>query len=326
MKKLICVFWAFVMSFGIFCSVPFANISLAATENTKTLGSSSNFSLTLPSNLAIGKYTAKYEDANGILDEYGDICTFEVNSYGEEISYDRFIEANTAPVEATVIGIYNKSDEKVGEFNLNNLAAPNYGKKLYSFAAFSDVHIGSRTSEEDFQHALEYIENNSEIDFTAICGDFIQSISETSQLEKYKSIVDTYTTKPVYAISGNHEAASNSLGMEDLKPYTGQDLYYSFTHGNDVFIMLGNAGCTKDNLFADGELEWLYETLEANKDKRCFLFQHVRPDQGCGNPYGIDEYELWGGAEEKVFESLLAHYPNVIFFHGHTHDFPFANE
>ena len=278
-----------------------------------------DFSIVLPENLPIGKYVLRYENNGEILVEYARICTLEVDDSGESVFYDKFIEANTAPVDATSIGIYNQANERVGEISLGELKSTDMGSKLYSFAAFSDVHIGSKTAESDFQNALEYVENNPEIAFTTICGDFIHSITEISQLEKYKNLVDTYTTKPIYAISGNHEAGSSNLDMETLKPYTGQDLYYSFTYGNDVFIMIGNSGCTNGNLFADGELQWLYDTLEANKDKRCFVFQHVRPNQGSGNPWGIYDYKIWGGTEAKVFESLMAHYPNVIFFHGHTH-------
>ena len=278
-----------------------------------------DFSIALPENLPVGKYVLRYENNEEINLYYAPICTLEVDDSGENVFYDRFIEENTAPVDATAIGIYNQANERVGEIGLGELVASDMGRNLYSFAAFSDVHIGSKTAESDFQNALDYIEHNPDVAFTTICGDFIHTITETAQLEKYKNLVDSYTTKPVYAISGNHEAGSGNLGMETLKPYTGQDLYYSFSYGNDVFIMVGNSGCTNGNLFADGELQWLYDTLEAKKDKRCFVFQHVRPNRGSGNPWGIYDYKIWGGTEAQVFESLMAHYPNVIFFHGHTH-------
>ena len=54
-------------------------------------------------------------------------------------------------------------------------------------------------------------------------------------------------------------------------------------------------------------------------NKRCFIFEHVRPQDGCGNTFGIYNYDIWGGTEQTVFESLLRHYHNVILFHGHSH-------
>lgn len=276
-------------------------------------------SVILPDTLPVGKYTLRYENSGNVVSDFAEICTLEVDGSSNEVVYDDFIAENNAPLDATSIGVYDETNQKVADIDLGDLKVSSLGSKLYSFAAFSDVHIGSKTAEADFQNALEYVEGNSDIEFVTICGDFIHIADNKAQLEQYKYLVDTYTTKPVYAISGNHEAGSNNLGMDDLKPYTNQDLYYSFNHGDDVFIMLGISGCAKGTLFTDAQLQWLHDTLEKNKDKRCFVFQHVRPNKGCGNPWGIYDSNIWGGTEAQVFESLLEHYHNVMFFHGHSH-------
>jgi hypothetical protein len=104
-----------------------------------------------------------------------------------------------------------------------------------------------------------------------------------------------------------------------IEQYTGHPLYYSFKHGNDVFIMLGIKGDSSGNLFTIAELQWFYETLEANRNKRCFVFHHVRPQDGCGNTFDIYSYDIWGGTEQVVFESLMTHYKNAHQFHGHSH-------
>ena len=124
---------------------------------------------------------------------------------------------------------------------------------------------------------------------------------------------------PIYAITGNHEGIRGSDLPNIIEQYTEHPLYYSFDRGNDVFIMVGVKGNSSGNLFTVDELQWLYETLEANRNKRCFLFEHVRPQDACGNAYGIYNYDIWGGTEQTVFESLLRHYKNVIMFHGHSH-------
>ena len=93
-----------------------------------------------------------------------------------------------------------------------------------------------------------------------------------------------------------------------------------------MFIFVGCQPVKKDGdwpgsgtLFTSAELQWLYETLEANRNKRCFVFQHVRPQDGCGNTYGIYSLDIWGGSEQTVFESLMTHYKNAHHFHGHSH-------
>jgi predicted phosphodiesterase len=242
--------------------------------------------------------------------------------------YRHFIPQNTAPVGAKSIGVYDNNGNKVCSIPLGRLTPPN-STKLYSFCALSDIHLTYDTANADFQRALTYAESNC--DFTCICGDLVSTGAE-SEMQTYKSIVDTYApTKPVYAISGNHENYSTK-SQNYLQTYTGQPLYYSFTQGNDVFIMLGHYGGyggdgigwkSSEFLSAD-EIQWLYETLETNRNKRCFVFQHCLPHKhGVGNPNGLYTSALilnnTDGGIGQAFISLLKHYKNTIFFHGHSH-------
>lgn len=196
---------------------------------------------------------------------------------------------------------------------------------MYSFGAISDVHLqhedGYNTGAEsraDFQTALSFLESFG-VDFITICGD-LTTYGTADNLTEYKSYVYTYAPNtPVYAITGNHEAWGGLDLLSDIVNYTGQPLYYSFTKGDDVFIMVGIVGDSEGGLFVDGELQWLYEVLETNRNKRCFVFEHVRPQDGCGNSYEIYNYDIWGGTEATVFESLMRHYHNVVLFHGHSH-------
>jgi predicted phosphodiesterase len=233
--------------------------------------------------------------------------------------YKDFILENVATAKARRIGIYNSNGNRVGQIPLGTLTPPTTKKKLYSFGALSDIHLQYDTAQADFQKALTYLNNTEDVEFTCICGDLTVNGTE-ADLTEYKNYVETYSPNtPVYAISGNHECWGGLSVEKVISTYTGKPLYYSFTQGDDVFIMVGIKGDGVGSLFTTAELQWLYETLEANRNKRCFLFQHVRPDDSCGNAFGIYPYDLWGGTEQTVFESLLKHYKNVIFFHGHSH-------
>jgi len=233
--------------------------------------------------------------------------------------YKDLIPENIALPEAKRIGIYNSKGNRVGQIPLGNLSPPEYRKRRYSFGALSDIHIGESTAPSDFQKALTFF--NDKVDFVCISGDLIHGGSDESEAQRtvYKSIVDNCSTIPVYACSGNHDGAYVPNLESTIASYTGQPLYYSFAYGEDVFIFVGNASSSSGELFTKAELQWLYETLEANRNKRCFLFQHVRPDDGCGNALGIYQVDIWSGTEQTVFESLLRHYQNVVFFHGHSH-------
>lgn len=242
--------------------------------------------------------------------------------------YSHFIPENIAPVGTVKIGVYNSAGNKVCDIPLRNLTPPK-ATKLYSFCAIADVHITYDTANTDFQRALTFADNNC--DFTCICGDLTQNGSDT-QMAQYKSIVDTYAkTKPVYAIGGNHETVLGDMTYERLIPYMGQPMYYSFTKNNDVFIMLSHygeyggdgVGWNSSEFVSVEELQWLYETLEVNRNKRCFVFNHVYPyEDGVGDPKRLYNGRYWlttDGGIGQAFVSLLKHYKNTILFHGHSH-------
>ena len=232
--------------------------------------------------------------------------------------YKDFIQQNIAPPDVRRIGIYNSQGIRVGFIPLGPLTFPDVGGPLYSFGALSDIHIGESTAVDDFKRALAYLSEKT--DFICVCGDLIHgnASNAAAQIEQYKACLPSATV-PVYAIAGNHDGAYVANVESVISSYTGHPLYYTFTQGDDVFIMMGNVTSNAGGLFTRAELQWLYEILETNRNKRCFLFQHVRPDDACGNALGIYVYDIWNGTEKTVFESLLRHYPNTIFFHGHSH-------
>ena len=225
--------------------------------------------------------------------------------------YEDFIPENTAPVGTKRIGIFNQQGIRVGHISPEQLLQDK-GKKCYSFGALSDVHMQYETAAEDFRTALT--ELNEVADFVCVCGDLTTS-GTSDELSVYKQYVDQYAKIPVYTIAGNHEGRNPDL-LSILETYTGRPLYYSFLEGNDVFIMVGIKSDTKGALFAEDELQWLYETLEENRNRRCFVFQHVFPET---NALGLYSNGIWDGKEATVFTSLIRHYPNVILFHGHSH-------
>jgi hypothetical protein len=146
-------------------------------------------------------------------------------------------------------------------------------------------------------------------------------------------MVDTYSPDtPVYAVTGNHDATDEynggspalTLTNDGITPYTGNPLYYTFSQGNDLFVMMGirrwDYGYSNDDPFSVEELQWLYDTLEANRGKRCIVFQHALRFDGCGKPYpGSPTNNFFTSTQGKVFLSIVSHYSNVIWFHGHSH-------
>lgn len=268
-------------------------------------------------------------------------------------AYKGLIPENIALPGATGLRLLNKLGMEIAASKLpQRMKYPSSGRQ-YSFLALSDVHITYNTAAEDFQRALQFAETK-DVKFTCICGD-LTDYGTASQMGQYKSIIDANApTKPVYAIAGNHETINAAVVDSYIQQYTGKPLYYSYgigadgelkendfshvgkTYGDtvqDVFVMVGNYACysqtAKDFLpgeqFSVAELQWLYETLEANRGKRCIVFQHIFPWGGVGNAGGYYKSNFWRGSTEATqkqancFEALMKHYKNVVWFHGHSH-------
>ena len=244
--------------------------------------------------------------------------------------YRHFIPQNTSPVGAKSIGVYGSNGQKVCDIPLGGLAHYT-GAKLYSFGLVSDTHLYKTEpawrANAKFDNTLTYLEGQGCV-FCAHTGDITNSglftggdsvNMDAGQFVKYKEICDRHTI-PVYAICGNHDSYVNPItnNLSELKTYTGTDLYYTVTQGNDLFIFLGQPRGTTP--MGDDALQWLSETLEANQNKRCFVFVH--PHISSGNPLGAytsnNLFANWG-ANTDTFKDMLKQHKNVILFHGHSH-------
>lgn len=235
--------------------------------------------------------------------------------------YVHFITENVAPINARRIEVLDGNGNRVGQMPLGPLTPPNIRKRLYSIGVGSDAHTSYTTGEGDTKNALVYW-NKERVAFICFSGD-LSDIGTDEKLAVFKSLVDTYSPNtPVYVSAGNHDAydanwnlREESVVSEAMLKATGNPLYYSFEYGDDVYIFVGVCKGT----FSKNELQWLYETLERYRNRRCFLFQHVFSFEGSGNAFGLYTYDITNNTMFRVFTSLLRHYPNIIWFHGHSH-------
>ena len=213
---------------------------------------------------------------------------------------------------------------------------------LYSFGAVSDTHIqyggtdadGDYNGVNDFERALAYLDDK--VDFICVCGDLVAWAS-ADYMAMYKSKINDnpLTSKPIYECAGNHETypSQGVSGVIDKATWeettgwanhkangcVGDSLYYYFTKGDDVFIMLSLVGASPYATFASGALDWLENVLETNKNKRCFVFQHVHDENDSTADPSHAYSNMLNGTEGQRFINLMKQYKNAIWFHGHTH-------
>lgn len=255
-----------------------------------------------------------------------------------------FISQNKAPGE--YVCVYD-GDTLVGKVKTAGLKMPSLGNKLYSFGALSDVHVTVSTfAMEKFKQALKFFNNTERVALTCIAGDLTGN-GTAEQFTTYRNAVAEYSPNvPVYETTGNHDVENTTvapfLTKESTQPYIGRDMYYSFAHGDDLFIMFGMSGWIgkTGDIFTVDSLQWLYETLEENRNKRCFVFEHcpnmvvenglVSDSSGSGSIIGLPPPTgnlLNQGSTSQPFRELMAHYKNVIWFHGHSHmDFDYQKQ
>lgn len=236
------------------------------------------------------------------------------------LKYSSLIEQNTAPDGVEYIGVYNSYGFQIGKVKVGSLKLPDVGNKLYSFGAVSDIHLQAETAQADFQKALTYFNETENVDFVCICGDLSNS-GVVAEHIPYETMVNTYSPNtPVYECTGNHDVYSVAGGT--IGTLTGNPLYYTFERENDLFIMFGMYGWAgvSGEIFTTEQLQWLYETLEENRNRRVFVFQHCLRWDGSGKPYpGSPTGNLLNSDMGNVFVSLMEHYTNVIWLHGHSH-------
>lgn len=253
--------------------------------------------------------------------------------------YKHFIPQNIAPNGAKNIGVYNSNGEKIYTIPLGRLALPTK-EKMYSFGAVSDIHliksgiVWNWYPIEKFDRALSYFQEKGCV-MCVVTGDLTQggyrwndkNDVDLTQMANYRTVCEKYSDLPIYELAGNHESMysvpiTNNLDLWETD--TGKrDLSYTVEQGNDLFIFVGQpTGGT-----AIEDLQWLYETLEANRNKRCFVFIHPWMTNDSGNPLSAvtnNVFTMWQNNTgnqnlEAVFKNLMAHYKNAVLFHGHSH-------
>ena len=247
-----------------------------------------------------------------------------------KIGITPLIAANFVPPNVKGLTIFN-GNTKVCDVDISKMQLPNIGTKLYSLSLVSDLHFSNTSAEWNpdgkLDKALTFFESYGCV-FCANAGDITQTgfFNEgdavnfaPEQFSRYKAVCDKHSI-PVYSICGNHESYVNPIinNMTELELYTGKGLYYSVSQGDDLYVFIGQPQGNRP--MTDEALQWLCETLEVNRNKRCLVLVH--PHLSSGNPLGAytsnNFFQGWG-TKTTAFKNLLCHYKNTILVHGHSH-------
>lgn len=262
----------------------------------------------------------------------------------------RAIEGVMIPTKATKMLFYGKNVKGQGtecfELVLPENCGHAAGEILSEFSVLSDLHVSTATSHSgkpdvyntNFEKACRDIAAvSSSSDGIFIVGDITNS-GLASEWRKAEEIMDSVggMAKAFYAI-GNHDlyeiGTPYSQKIQDFLTYSGQDrVYYEVVTGGYHHLILGsqeqqtdtasptgNTGV--DAILHDDQLLWLDARLEAITEETpgepVFVYCHQSMyDTIAGSLKGQE----WNGVRpESALREILAKYPQVILFNGHSH-------
>lgn len=324
-----------VLSFfnGISFNLPFSDAAEIVYDFENEIAGSAAGTVTV--NASFGEYELYWgtedgeklsEDVGGYTVYYSEFATVEVNE-PEEIQEFTAIPEGAETVLAYKLGIL------AGKMDIPENKIADYGEKIYSFGALSDVHFnrynGSLSGDDaciTFPNALNFFEA-LDVSMVGISGD-ISADGERDAFEKYNSIASDYDF-PVYTCTGNHDVSDDftkenwqelmntgvygdvkASGVENVAD-NGMDFVYKPADGNgDVFIFLSqykwDYNRPESRILEDSQLDWLETQLEKYKDETVFLYFHTF----LNNPVEGEALETGEG--------------NLINNKGMTYDLPFT--
>ena len=206
------------------------------------------------------------------------------------------------------------------------------------FMVTSDVHI--RTTENNYMshdrlaqfYKTAYAYSDAQTDYNKLDGIFfVGDITNNGTLAEYKHFFDyvkanTRAGTVAQAVLGNHEfydtGKYTAASMEDapvrfLEQSGDASLDKNQVIGGYHFITMGmdKYDKNKNTYFSTAKLNWLKQQLDAavaeDPTKPIFLFQHEPAAKTVLGSYGVNG--------DNGLKTLLAKYPQVIDFSGHSH-------
>ncbi len=155
------------------------------------------------------------------------------------------------------------TEPKISDWNYCQLQKIDSTKNNFSFAVFGD----NKNSVKTFNNLISKL-NKDNILFAIDDGDLVYD----GEKEKFRFFLNQINdlNKPLLTVFGNHEAKKS--GRANYYNFFGK-FYYSFTVGNNYFIILDDAN--EKNLDI-AQLAWLKNELKLSQQyQNCFVFMHV---------------------------------------------------
>ncbi len=212
---------------------------------------------------------------------------------------------------------------------------------LTTFTILSDVHMEGNNKDkfELFGEAVRDINAAEKNHSLIFLGDNTMN-NQVIELSAFYGILDKYYSGFYSVVSGNHDLCPSDYNIGDyddlkkrfldydneFKSSDRDNLYYTFSVGKSVFIVLGSesdAGINED--ISDEQLEWLESELKLfeNDDRPVFIMNHYPLNHTWENVWTDGHI---GKDSEKLHEIMKNSKNRIFYFSGHLHMGFFNNQ
>ncbi len=187
---------------------------------------------------------------------------------------------------------------------------------------FSFVVIGDNRSGDDTYKKLVSMIMERKPDFVVNTGDMIKTPGNKQEWAKFWEMSKPITV-PYFLAVGNHDAHPKAPRSEktykEQVDLPGNELYYSFTAGNSLFIVLDSFLDDQEKRITGEQLKWLEGILANSNQKHKFVFLHhpLYTDLGKGH-HAHDSLDKYPESRDGL-EALFVKYKVDAVFAGHEH-------
>ncbi|MBT3181718.1 MAG: hypothetical protein HN337_04320 [Deltaproteobacteria bacterium] len=157
--------------------------------------------------------------------------------------------------------------------------------------------------------------------FVMNTGDIIPTPGNRHQWQNFWRL-SKEVPRPYFLVPGNHDinnVASQEVWRDEVD-LPGNETYYSFTVGKNLFVVLNSCDPRYDRMIAGEQLAWLNRTLNPKKYEHQFVFLHhpLYLWKGASH-YGMS-LDRYPKARNRLHNLLSRKKVNVVFM-GHEHTF-----
>jgi len=187
---------------------------------------------------------------------------------------------------------------------------------------FSFVVIGDNRTGDDQYRTLVKMISERKPDFVLNTGDMIATPGDKQQWSNFWAMSKPLTA-PYFLAVGNHDVHPKVLFSEktykEQVDLPGNELYYSFTAGNSLFVVLDSFIDNQEKKITGDQLTWLKRVLAHPGFKHKFIFLHhpLYTAAGKGHHSG-DSLDKYPQDRDKL-EALFVSAKVDAIFAGHEH-------